>query len=75
MRSAPTLAEASGLQAKDLADALALGVSAADCCALAIDEGLHAETDAIDALALRFGENGVGDLAGCGFEGDLRARE
>ena len=62
---------AGGLEAKDLVDAVALGMAAADGGALAIDEGLHAERDAIDALLLGLGEDGIGDLAGCGFEGDL----
>jgi hypothetical protein len=61
------------LEAKDFVDAVALGVAAADGGALAIDEGLHAEADAIYALLLRFVEDGVGDLAGCGFEGDFGA--
>ena len=61
------------LEPEDFADAVALGVAAADGRAFAIDERLNAEADAIHALMLGFGEDGVRDLAGCGFEGDLGA--
>ena len=63
--------EARGLEAKDLLDAVAFGVGAADGGALAIDEGLDAEADAVDSVELGCGEDGVGDLAGGGFEGDF----
>ncbi len=63
--------DAGGLKAKDLVDAIAFGMESADGLALAVDEGLDAEADAIDAEVLRGGEDFVRDLAGGGFEGDL----
>ena len=71
MRSAPTSVTPAACRRRISLDAVALGMGAANGGALAIDKGLHAEADAIDTLVLGFGEESVGNLAGCGFKGDF----
>ena len=61
------------LQPEDFVGAVALGMASADCGALAVDERLHAEADAVYSLILSFGEEDVGDLTRCSFEGDFGA--
>ena len=61
-------------QAADVVEGHGAGMQASHGAGFLIDEGLHAERDAIDACAEQRGQDFLGERAGRDFDRDLGVR-
>ena len=65
------VANAGGAKAGEVVEHDGSGVKAACVVRFAVDEGLDAKADAVDACSGEGGESGIGELARSAFDGDL----